>query len=381
MTAALLLSAAVLLCLAQHPFITYPLSLAVLRRVRPRPLAGGTTPATAALCVCAFREERVIHEKALNMLAMRAAFPSLELFVYVDGGDEGDATAAALAPFEPGIRVVRAAQRTGKTAGMNALLALTNADCVVFSDANVVFDSAALPALLKPFADPAVGVVCGHLRYREVPGSATAATGSLYWRFEEALKRLESATGSVMGADGSIFAMRRAFCRPVPPHLIDDMYTSLAALCDGARIVRVEDAFAYEDQVSRAHEEFRRKTRIACQAFNVYRALRPKLARLALLDRYKFVSHKLIRWFVAPIGALGTALLAAGLASAGAWILLILLAFAVLGAVVLPQTRALLSAFLGTAVGVWQSLRGEQFQTWEPPASSRSFPGLAGAAQ
>jgi cellulose synthase/poly-beta-1,6-N-acetylglucosamine synthase-like glycosyltransferase len=259
MTIVLLLAGVVLLALAQHPFITFPLSLLLLSRFRPRPVAGGALPETAALCVCAYREERVIRDKALNMLAMREAFPALDLLIYVDGGAEGDSTAAMLAAFEPAIHVVRAQERTGKTAGMNTLLTLTSAECVIFSDANVTFDAAAVPALLRPFADPEVGVACGHLRYRDVRGSATAATGSLYWRYEEALKRLESATGSVMGADGSIFAMRRRYCRPVPPYLIDDMYASLAALCDGARIVRVEDALAYEDQVSRSGEEFRRK--------------------------------------------------------------------------------------------------------------------------
>ena len=381
MTIALLLAGVVLLGVAQHPFVTFPLSLLLLSRLRPRPVAGGALPQTAALCVCAYREERVIRDKALNMLAMREAFPALDLLIYVDGGAEGDSTAALLAAFEPAIQVVRAPARTGKTAGMNTLLTLTAADCVIFSDANVTFDASAVQALLRPFADPEVGVACGHLRYREVRGSATAAAGSLYWRFEEALKRLESATGSVMGADGSIFAMRRRYCRPVPPHLIDDMYTSLAALCDGARIVRVEDALAYEDQVSRSAEEFRRKIRIACQAFNVYRSLRPRLARLAPLDRYKFVSHKLIRWFVAPIGAAGFAALAAGLASAGAWALLGLLALATLAAILLPQTRALLLAFLGASLGVLQSIRGQHFQTWEPPSSSRSLGSHATVAQ
>ena len=370
MASFLIFAGAALLLLAIHPFTTYPASLAILAKWSRRLVAGGPGPATAALCVCAYNEERVIRAKALNMLALREVFPGLELLIYVDAGT--DRTAEILAEFSDRIHVVQARGRTGKTVGMNTLIAKTTADCVVFSDANVMFDPGAVPLLLAPFADPEVGVVCGHLRYRSVPGSATAATGSLYWRLEEAIKQLESTTGSVMGADGSIFAMRRTMYRPAPPHLIDDMYVSLSALCAGSRIVRIGDALAYEDQVSRPAEEFRRKMRIACQAFNVHRALSPQLRLLGPLDRYKYVSHKLLRWFVAPLLAAGCLLLAAGLALASAWILLALCCAAGLGALVLPQSRAMLSAFAGTGLGVLHSLRGERFQTWDPPASTRA---------
>ena len=148
---------------------------------------------------------------------------------------------------------------------------------MVFTDANVMFAPDALPRLLRPFADPEVGCVCGHLVYTAPDGSPTAATGSLYWRLEERIKQLESRTGSVMGADGSIFAIRRALHRPPPRDIIDDMYVSLPMLCDGHRVVRAEDALAYEEIGLRPAEEFRRKVRIACQAFNVHRLLRPRL--------------------------------------------------------------------------------------------------------
>ena len=367
-----------LLLLGLHPFTTYPLSLMLLARFRPQPVATGAPPATVALCVCAFNEERVIRAKALNMLALREVMPTLELLIYIDGGV--DRTADILAEFAGRIRVVQATERTGKTVGMNRLISATTTDCVVFSDANVMIDPGGLNALLTPFGDARVGVVCGHLQYRQASGNVTATTGSLYWRLEEAIKELESRTGSVMGADGSIFAMRRGFCQPVPVNLIDDMYGSMAALCAGGRIVRVANAMAYEDQVSQPVEEFRRKMRIACQAFNVHRALSPRLRRLPVLDRYKYLSHKLMRWFVALFLGAGGALLAIGLAVTGAWWLFGLVCATGLASAVLPQTRSMLLAFVGTGLGVLSSIRGEQFQTWEPAASTRSAATLLDAA-
>ncbi len=76
-----------------------------------------------------------------------------------------------------------------------------------------------------------------------------------------------------MGADGSIFALRRLLHRPVPLHLLDDMFLSLGALCSGYRVVRAKDAVAFEKSVTAPREEFFRKIRIACQGFNGHRML------------------------------------------------------------------------------------------------------------
>ncbi|MEJ1977694.1 MAG: glycosyltransferase [Acetobacteraceae bacterium] len=379
MTAALLAAAILLLLMAAHPFGTYPLSLAALARLRPRPILPGPPPATAALCVCAYNEERVIREKAENMIAMRHALPGLELLIYVDAAT--DRTADILRDYAGAIQLVVSPVRTGKTHGMNTLVARTAAECVVFSDANVTFAANAMPALLAPFGDPSVGLTCGHLRYSRHDDNATARTGSWYWQLEERIKQLESASGSVMGADGSIFAVRRTLYRPAPPDLIDDMFVSLMVLCEGHRLVRAGNALAYEESVTRPKEEFRRKVRIACQAFNVHRVLRPRLRRLPLLDRYKYVSHKLLRWLTVYLLAGSFACLVAALALAQRPALLAgLLAIACIGAIwILRAThgpgatlRSILAAFLATGIGCWRSLRGDRFQTWSPPASTRS---------
>ena len=366
-----------------HPFTTYPLSLALLDRFRPRPAAAArpAPPALSprvALCVCAYNEEKVIRAKADNMVSMRQAVPGLELLIYVDASS--DRTAEILRDYEGEITVIASSTRHGKTYGMNTLIQRTGADIVVFSDANVIFAPDAVPRLLSRFDDPEVGCVCGHLVYTRANNSATAVTGSLYWRLEEAIKDLESRSGSTMGADGSIFAIRRALHRPPPPDIIDDMYVSLSILCGGHRIVRANDALAYEEATTHAGDEFRRKVRIACQAFNVHRLLRADLAKLPLLDRYKYVSHKLLRWFVAYLLVAAALCFAAGLAALDAWTLLSLCGLAMAALLVSARLRPagplgkivdIAAAFVATGVGVAQSMRGERFQIWTPPASAR----------
>jgi len=376
----LLASACVFAAIGVHPFTTYPLSLALLDRFRPRP-AATARPAIpiprVALCVCAYNEERVIRAKADNMVSLRKAVPGLELLVYVDASS--DRTAEILRDYQE-ITVVVSPARHGKTYGMNTLIQQTGADILVFSDANVMFAPDAIPRLLQRFDDPGVGCVCGHLVYTRTNDSATAVTGSLYWRLEEAIKELESRSGSTMGADGSIFAIRRALHRPPPPDIIDDMYVSLSILCGGHRVVRAKDALAYEEAATHADDEFRRKIRIACQAFNVHRLLRADLAKLPLFDRYKYVSHKLLRWFAAYLLAAAVLCFAAGLAALGAWVLLLLCVLAGAALLIAAWLRpagptgklvGIAAAFVATGLGVAQSMRGERFQTWTPPASAR----------
>jgi cellulose synthase/poly-beta-1,6-N-acetylglucosamine synthase-like glycosyltransferase len=377
------MAAAICLMLAAHPFMTYPLTLRMLARLRPRPVVAGAGHIVprVAVCVCAYNEEPVIDQRVRNILAMRGRLPALEILVYVDGAT--DDTAGILHGFGNSITCVVSAARMGKTHGMNTLVGMARADILVFTDANVAFAPDAVERLIAPFADPAVGCVCGHLRYAAGEGG-TAATGSLYWRLEEHIKALESATGSVMGADGSIFAIRRALHVAPPADLIDDMYVSLSVLCRGARVVRAADAYAYEASVSTPQEEFQRKIRIACQAFNVHRALWPSLRRLPGVELYKYISHKLLRWFCIYLLMAAALLCAVALLVAGA--AKILAAFVLLAAAIgatcglahhgpAARLRDVLAAIAATGLGVAQSIRGERFQIWTPPASARSLPG------
>lgn len=377
----LLAASGVLSALAAHPFTTYPASLhLVARSGATRALRRAFPPSGSrvAMCVCAYNEMRTIRDRIENMLAMRAAVPELELLLYIDAAN--DRTEAIAREYADRITLVVGSTRHGKTYGMNLLVSRTDAEFVVFSDANVRFAPDAIPHLLAPFADPKVGCVCGHLVYTTNTESPTAATGSIYWRLEEHIKEMESRTGSTMGADGSIFAIRRRLHHPPPPDIIDDMFVSLSILCDGYRVVRAADALAYEVTVSQPAEEFRRKMRIACQAFNVHRKLRPRLRRLSLWDHYKYVSHKLLRWQSGMLLAAAGFTYIAGLALIEAWAPL---AVSAVGGIVLlglglarPASTAgklldVVAAFMATSVGVLRSLRGERFQVWSPPASAR----------
>jgi cellulose synthase/poly-beta-1,6-N-acetylglucosamine synthase-like glycosyltransferase len=394
---ALLIFAIVCTLIAIHPFVTYPLSLWVIRKfqgpshdslaTRPSsPVSARdslatrpSSPVTFAICMCAYNEERVIDEKMRNLLALREREPGLQIHVYVDAAM--DRTSEILSRYAGAIDLYVSGERHGKTYGMNLLSARATADVLVFTDANVMLDLDCLQDLRRHFADPTIGCVCGNLTYTNGGASITAASGSLYWRLEEALKRLESATGSMMGADGSVFAIRRALRRAPPDHIIDDMYVSLMTIVEGYRLIQASDVRAYEESVTHAGEEFKRKVRIACQAFNVHRLLWPRLRQLDTLTRYKYLSHKFLRWLsIYFFGAAGIAFLGALLAWNQPLLALVLAACCIVGYLLgarwsvkpFAQIVDLSTALVGAGVGVWRSLRGERFQTWTPAASIRT---------
>jgi cellulose synthase/poly-beta-1,6-N-acetylglucosamine synthase-like glycosyltransferase len=373
-----------ILCLlaACHPFITYPWSLIALQALRPakrsRPASIPVADLTCAICVCAYNEERGIARKVENLLALRAREAGLEILVYVDGA--GDRTGEILREYESQIDLHVATERRGKTYGMNLLASKARAPILIFTDANVLMDMECVRDFRRYFADPEIGCVCGNLVYTNDGASVTASSGSAYWRFEEAIKKLEMESGSMMGADGSVFAIRRSLHNPPPEHIIDDMYVSLMILCSGYRVIQANDAFAYEESVVSAGEEFRRKIRIACQAFNVHRLLWPHLRRLDGITLYKYVSHKLIRWFTIYFLAISALAFDAALIVAGHARIAAALVICMAGALLLglfssmkpfAQIAGIISAFAGTGVGVWRSLRGERYQTWTPAASIR----------
>lgn len=334
---------------------------------------------TFAICLCAYNEAPVIRQKVDDLLALGAAAGGrLDILVYCDAARYG--TAEILAEYADRIRLVVSPERRGKTYGMNLLVGMTDASIVMFTDANVLVDRDAVAVLRRWFADPSIGCVCGRLSYVNADDSATAEVGSRYWRFNEWTKTLETATGSVVGADGSLFAIRRALHRPVPDGLFDDIYVSLSILLQGYRVVSAPDLRAWETHTTRAADEFRRKVRIACECWHVHRTLWPELKRLDAWNLYKYVGHRVARWLSgwSLAGAI-VSLVAAKSIVLGPGVTAVLLAAAALATAaalalhVRPVERVgnVVLAFGGTALGVWRAMRGHRAVTWEVPHSAR----------
>ncbi|MCW2362218.1 MULTISPECIES: glycosyltransferase [Sphingobium] len=371
-----ILALIIVLCavLLVWPFLIYPLILRLLP-TKPVQHAGGAVPPTVSLLFCAYNEAASLPTKIENLRALKARHPALQILAFDDGS--GDGTGDLLGQAQDVLTLLRGPGRSGKAHGMKQLAAMATGDILVFTDANVLLDANAIDALLPYYADPQVGGVLGSLRYDGADRSASASVGAFYWRLEEHLKDLESRTGNVMGADGSIFSIGRALYPDFPDSVLDDLTVSMAVVFAGRRLIKAKDVIAREAMVAQRADEYRRKVRIAARSWHTHRHLRPGLRRMSRLDRFKYGSRKIVRWFgglwigLAVLAALAlawriTPVAAVALVAAG-------LVLAMLGAMArrgpLAAIFDLLLAYMATLKGVMLAMRGQTFTLWTPAKS------------
>jgi len=297
---ALLLFAGTSLALALHAFVTYPLSLLALRwwqgrhappaRKWSRPLS----PTRFAICTYVDDTVGLSASAVRHLVALRGDRPSVQILIHVDG--EGRGLRELLEPYAGSVEVISSPLARGKSHAMNALANRTRADVLVFADARMLLDERLLDTLDAHFADREVGCVCAAVE--PAPADTAAHTAALqYRRLDSWIRTLETDTGSTMGANGSLFAVRAALYHPAPVHALHDMYVSMMVLCGGHRVVWFADLRARADSSTAVASGFLDRRDMAYQALCVHRLMWSTLARLDALSLYKYVSHKLLRWF------------------------------------------------------------------------------------
>ncbi|HEV2786924.1 MAG TPA: glycosyltransferase, partial [Solirubrobacteraceae bacterium] len=242
--------------------VGYPLVLAALARLRraraaPAPTAepAAAAPPSVSLIVAAYDEEAVIARKVANALALDYPRDKLEIVVASDGS--GDAT--ALEARRAGADLVLELERGGKIRAQDAAVARSHGEIVAFSDANSTWERDALRRLVAAFADPGVGYACGQVRF--VNDAGTNQEG-LYWRYEMAVRSLESRLCSVTGGNGALYATRREAYRVVDPIMGHDLSFPFNMVKRGWRAVYVPAARATEKMVPTIEGEFARKRRM-----------------------------------------------------------------------------------------------------------------------
>lgn len=355
------------------PFVFYPAVLRVLPTLPNRPTE--TAPPSASLLFCAYNEGAALPEKLANLEMLKRRHSWLEVLAFDDGSS--DDTAALLAARPDLLTLVRGPGRNGKAHGMKQLAARAAGNVLIFTDANVLLDEDAIANILAHYADPEVGGVLGSLHYIGDGESATASVGSLYWQLEERLKDEESRTGNVLGADGSIFSIRRDLYPSFPDTVLDDLTVSMAVIFAGKRLIKAKDVIARERLISARGDEYRRKVRIAARAWHTHQYLRPQLRRMSALDRFKYASRKIVRWFGGVFILLGAAAMLAlalrfspvlafgGLLLAG---LLLWLGLRAKGGP-LAALVDILIAYAATLQGVMKAMSGRTVTIWNPAKS------------
>jgi cellulose synthase/poly-beta-1,6-N-acetylglucosamine synthase-like glycosyltransferase len=288
----------------------YPIAVAALARLRPRPPRRADIVPPVSLIVPAYNEEDVIERKLENVLALD--YPPERLEIVVTSDASTDATHEIVARFAArGVRLIEC-ERGGKVAAQDRAVRETTGEIVAFGDANVEWEPEALRELVAPFADPRVGMACGHVRLVN-PSGGTNQEG-VYWRYEMWLRARESLVHSMTGSNGAIYAVRRDAYREVDPRFGHDLSFPYLMVQNGYRAVYEPRAHATENMTTDIEDEFRRKVRMFEHAWLML--FRGRMFRLRVGPLYwvELVSHRLLRYWSGPLHVL---LLAASALLAG----------------------------------------------------------------
>jgi hypothetical protein len=342
--------------------------------------AGAAAAADALLpsvtvIVAAYQEESVIADKVANLKALDYPADKLEIVVACDGSPDATPQRAR----EAGADTVLELPRGGKIRAQDAGVRQARGTLVAFSDANAFWAPDALRRLVQPFAaQPDVGYVCGQVSF--VNEGGTNQEG-LYWRYEMALRGMESNLRSITGGNGAIYATRREAYVEVDPIMGHDLSFPFNMVKNGWRALYAADARATEKMVPSIEGEFARKRRMMTHGWPIVLRggmLSPK--GYGPLYGLMIVSHRVLRYATPFLHAalLSTSFVLARrgrpYALALAAQLGVLAAAAMAKAVparpfLVARYYVLTTAALGA--GLFDVLRTETEAGWEPPEGTR----------
>jgi len=295
----------ILLLVGLYPYAGYPVCIALMRAVAPRPVRRGAGTPAVTVVISAYNEASHIAATARNKLDQDYPAALLDVLVVSDGSTDGtDEVLKRLAEHEPRLKFGRQEPRSGKTAALNGLVGRATGEIVVFADANSMYRPDTVRRLVAAFADPEVGYASGRMLYVDPHGSLVGDGCTAYMRYENKLRSWESAVGSVVG-DGGVDAVRRSLYRPMRFDQLPDFVLPLSVVEQGYRAVYVPEAVLEEETLASEAAEYRMRVRVALRALWALWDKRALLNPLRFpLFSWQLASHKLLRYLsFAPLAA------------------------------------------------------------------------------
>ncbi len=284
-----------------YAYLGYPLLLRLVcafRRTRAIPDDGGELP-TISITIPAYNEERSIAATLDRLLAIDYPADKRQILIVSDAStDRTDEIVRSYA--DRGVELLRMAERTGKTAAENAASALLRGDIVVNMDATISLRPDSVQRLVRAFADPTIGVASGRDVSTGAVGAEQSGAESGYVGYEMWLRDLETRVGTIVGASGCFYAIRRELVQPLfPGALSRDFAAPLIAHEAGLRSVSVSDALCMVPRTGSLQAEYKRKVRTMARGLDTleHKAHLLNLFRHGLFA-WMLISHKLCRWLV-----------------------------------------------------------------------------------
>jgi poly-beta-1,6-N-acetyl-D-glucosamine synthase len=321
------------IALVAYAYFGYLLWLWVEVKFRSRPILQSPMRPSVSIIIAARNEEKNLPVKLENLSLLDYPKDRLQIVIASDGST--DRTAAILNEHGAMIVPVILSESNGKACALNTAVKRATGDILVFLDARQFVEPNSVQELVSCFADPEVGAVSGELLLETSSRAASTEGLGIYWKIEKVVRKLESASGSVVGVTGAIYAIRRQLYTEMPPGtILDDVFIPMHVAFMGKRVIFQPSAIAHDRLFSEKGKEFSRKVRTLTGNYQLLR-LAPWLMSPRNPLLFRFVSHKLLRLLVPLFLIL---MLAASALTRGSsyraffWLQVLLYALAILGA-------------------------------------------------
>lgn len=283
-----------------YTYLGYPFVLYLFSTVRKREVKKRYIFPKISVVIAALNEEKYIGRRIDNLLNQNYPSGKMEIIVVSDGSQDGtEDIVRAFAERNENIKLFSFEMRKGKAAALNLGVSRANGEVVIFTDARQTFDPNTIKELAGNIEDPSVGAVSGELVL--VPKHSNISDPlRRYWSFEKWIRKQESNIGSVVGATGAIYAIRRELFEEIPEHtILDDLLIPMRVISKGYRVVFDEKAIAYDDANVNPNGELKRKVRTLTGNFQMLTLMPEILSIRKNRVFFKYFSHKITR-LIAP---------------------------------------------------------------------------------
>jgi cellulose synthase/poly-beta-1,6-N-acetylglucosamine synthase-like glycosyltransferase len=280
-----------------YTYVGYPVAIWMIARLRPRPWKFAPITPSVSVVLAVHNGAALLPRKIQHLLQLDYENVK-EIIIVSDGSTDGTAE-LLLGERHPLLKSIVLKEHGGKAVAVNAGVAEATGDVILFVDIRPEIAPAAIQHLVGSFVDPKVGCVTGELILRREGHDATSiAIGGLYWRYEQWIRKCESAVDSPVGVYGGFYAIRRELAVLQPPGMIlDDMFQPLSIIRQGYRSILDVNANVYDAWPETAGLEFHRKVRTLAGNFQLFQ-LAPWTFTLQNRVLFQLVSHKVMRLIV-----------------------------------------------------------------------------------
>jgi len=281
------------LLLIAYAYFGYAIYLWIYVRLYKRPILQKPITPSVSIVIAAHNEEKNLPVKLENLRRLDYPGDLIQIVIASDGST--DRTAQILREQGSPIIAVILDTAHGKASALNEAVKRATGDVLVFLDTRQIIAPNAISELVACFADPEIGAVSGELVLETAAGIPSENALGIYWTIEKIVRKLESASGSVVGVTGAIYSIRRGLYTTIPAGtLLDDVFVPMHIARMGKRVVFQPSAIARDQIFPETGREFSRKVRTLTGNYQLLK-LAPWLLSPANPLLFRFISHKLLR--------------------------------------------------------------------------------------